>query len=155
MFNIKINPMERFLLCIVVLVAFSSVKAQSDEGKKTCHQKYAEVFEKRGANPVEDGVYDNVIITFRKGSLADCFYGKVKVQKGSVNTYEMYLKFADDSYEKISRKYRYPEEKVTIEGGMSRTMVTVDDELITVLFIKSIRPKKKAYIKAAEPDFDF
>ena len=155
MFNIKINPMKRFLLCVVVIVAFNSVKAQTPAVKKTCHQKYAEVFEKRGANPVENGTYDDVIISFRKGSLADCFYGKVQVQKGAVNTYEMYLKFADDTYEKIVRAYRYPEEKVTIEGGMSRTMVTVDDELITVLFIKSIRPKKKSYIKAVEPDFDF
>ena len=48
-----------------------------------------------------------------------------------------------------------PEEKITIENGMSRTMVTVDDELITVLFVKSIRPKKKKYVKAADPDFDF
>jgi hypothetical protein len=67
----------------------------------------------------------------------------------------MYLKFEDNTFEKIKRKYRYPEEEVTVEGGMSRTMVTVDDELITVLFVKSIRPKKKAYVKAIEPDFDF
>jgi hypothetical protein len=147
--------MKRFLLCVVVLIAFSSIKAQTKQAKKTCHQKYAEVFEKRGAHKVEDGTYDNVIITFRKGSLADCFYGKVKVKQGKINTFEMYLKFEDNTFEQIKRKYRYPEEEVTIEGGMSRTMVTVDDELITVLFVKSIRPKKKAYVKAAEPDFDF
>jgi hypothetical protein len=147
--------MKRFLLFILVLMAFSSIKAQSTDGKITCHQKYAQVFEKRGANPVEDGVYDNVIITFRKGSLADCFYGKVHVIKGKVNTHDMHLKFADDTYERIQRKFRYPDEDVTIEGGMSRVMVTEDDELITILVIKSIRPKKKAYMKAAEPDLDF
>ena len=147
--------MKRFILFTIVLIAFSSVKAQTVDGKITCHQKYAEVFEKRGANPVEDGVYDNVIITFRKGSLADCFYGKVHVIKGKVNTLDMHLKFADDSYERIQRKFRYPDEDVTIEGGMSRVMVTEDDELITILFIKNIRPKKKAYMKATEPDLDF
>ena len=147
--------MRKFLLCIAVLIAFSSAKAQPKEKKTTCHQKYAQVFEKRGANPVEDGVYDNVIITFRKGSLADCFYGKVNVIKGKINTLDMHLKFADDSYERIQRQFRYPDEDVTIEGGMSRTMVTEDDELITILFIKNIRPKKKAYMKAADPDFDF
>ncbi len=67
----------------------------------------------------------------------------------------MHLKFADDSYERIQRKFRHPDEAITIDGGMSRTMVTIDDELISVLFIKHIRPKKKSYLKAAEPDFDF
>jgi hypothetical protein len=155
MYNIKISIMKRFLLFAIVLITFSSIKAQTKEGKITCHQKYAQVFEKRGANPVEDGVYDNVIITFRKGSLADCFYGKVHVIKGKINTLDMHLKFADDSYERIQRKFRYPDEAVTIEGGMSRVMVTEDDELITILFIKNIRPKKKAYLKAVEPDLDF
>ena len=130
--------MKRFLLFTVVLITFSSVKAQSVGNKITCHQKYAEVFEKRGASPVEDGVYDNVIITFRKGSLADCFYGKVHVIQGKVNTLDMHLKFADDSYERIQRKFRYPEEDVTVERVVSTVIVTEDDELITVLFIKNI-----------------
>ena len=148
--------MKKVILSLLVLATFNVAKAQKKEEPVvvTCHQKYAKVFEKRGAKVVEDGVYDNVIITFRKGSLADCLYGKVKVQNGKINTYEMYLKFEDDTYEKIQRKYRYPEEKITIENGMSRTMITVDDELITILFVKSIRPKKKKYVQAADPDFD-
>lgn len=147
--------MKTFLLFIVALFTFTTSNAQTEEKVVTCHQKYAKVFEERGATPVEDGTYDNVIITFRKGSLADCFYGKVQVLNSKINTLDMYLKFADDTYERIQRKFRYPEEPVTIEGGISRTMVTVDDELISVLFIKNIRPKKKSYLKAAEPDFDF
>jgi len=149
--------MKKVLLSLITLIVFSVVNAQ-DNGTSTivtCHQKYAKVFEKRGAYPVNDGVYDNVIITFRKGSMADCLYGKVKVQNEEINTFEMYLKFEDDTYEKIQRKFRYPEEKITIENGMSRTMITVDDELITVLFVKNIKPKKKSYVKAADPDFDF
>ena len=149
--------MKKILLSLLVLTTVSILKAQDKKEMVplTCHQKYATVFEKRGADIIEDGVYDNVIITFRKGSSADCLYGKVKVQNGEINIYELYLKFEDDSFEKIQRKYRYPEEKITIENGMSRTMVTVDDELITVLFVKSIRPKKKKYVKAVDPDFDF
>mgnify|MGYP001566738275 CR=1 FL=1 len=148
--------MKRFLLFSVLFIMISSIQAQTkiDNTKIDCHQKYAQVFEKRGATFVEDGIYDDVIITFRKGSLADCLYGKVKVQQGKINTYEMYLKFEDGTYEKIIKKFRYPDEEITIEGGMSRTMVTVDDELITVLFVKNIKPKKKSYVKAADPDFD-
>lgn len=154
MFNIKILPMKKFLLLIITITLFTSVKAQKPETVQTCHQKYVAVFEKRGAFPIEDGIYDNVIITFRKGSLADCFYGKVKVQNGDIVPQEMYLKFEDDTYERLQKKFRYPEEKVTIEQGMSKTMIMSDDELITVLFVKNIRPKKKSFVKAADPDFD-
>jgi len=141
-------------LVLLLLIVSTIASAQSGEATKTCHQKYAAVFEKRGAFPVKDGTHNDVIISFRKGSFADCFYGKVIVKNGQINVQEMYLKLEGDTYERVQRKYRYPKEKITIEGGMSRTMVTVDDELINVLFTKSIKPKKKAYVKAAEPNFD-
>jgi hypothetical protein len=37
---------------------------------------------------------------------------------------------------------------------MSKTVVTYEDELINVLFIKKIKPKKAGFIKAAEPTDD-
>lgn len=154
MSNIKILGMRKFLLLTITITLLTSVKAQKPEAVQTCHQKYVSVFEKRGAFPIEDGVYDNVIITFRKGSLADCFYGKVKVQGGQIVPQEMYLKFEDDTFEKLHKKFRYPKESITIENGMSKTMIMADDELITVLFVKSIKPKKKSFVKAADPDFD-
>lgn len=148
--------MKNIILSFFALIAFTAVNAQNtEEPQITCYQKYAEVFEKRGANDVEDGTYNNVIITFRKGSMADCFYGKVNVKNGNIVMSEMYLKFEDDTYEKIERKYRNPDEAISIINGMSRTMVTVEDELIDVLFTKKIKPKKKSYVKAADPDFDF
>ena len=149
--------MKKFLLFSVLLITIRSIQAQTkiDNTKVDCHQKYAQVFEKRGATPVENGIYDDVIITFRKGSMADCFYGKVKVQQGKINTYEMYLKFEDNTFEKINRKFRYPDQTIDITNGMSRTMITVDDELITILFVKKIKPKKKSYSKAPDPNFDF
>ena len=154
MSNIKILNMKKFLLLIITITVFTAVKAQKVEAVQTCHQKYVAVFEKRGAYPVEDGIYDNVIITFRKGSMADCFYGKVKVQNGEIVPQEMYLKFEDDTFEKLQKKFRYPKEPVTIENGMSKTMIMADDELITILFVKKIKPKKKSFVKAADPDFD-
>ncbi|MCB9360604.1 MAG: hypothetical protein H6587_08465 [Flavobacteriales bacterium] len=148
--------MKKLLLSLLTLITISTLKAQQEEDAQiTCYQKYAEVFEKRGAEDVEDGTYDNVIITFRKGSMADCFMGKVTVRGGAIDPNEMYLKFIDDEYEKVVRKYRYPDQVVKIINGMSRTMVTSDDELIDVLFTKKIKPKKKSYVRAADPDFDF
>lgn len=126
----------------------------SDDAQVTCYQKYAEIFEKRGADEVVDGIYDDVIITFRKGSMADCFYGKVIVKGGKINFDEMFLKFEDNTYERVVRKYRNPDQIISIINGMSRTIVTVEDELIDILFVKKIKPKKKSYVKAVDPTFD-
>lgn len=141
------------LFASIISVGYSQSK--NDDSQLTCYQKYAEVFEKRGAYEIEDGVYDDVIITFRKGSMADCFYGKVTVKGGAINQEEMFLKFEDSTFERVVRKYRYPDQVTNIINGMSRTIVTIEDELIDVLFVKKIKPKKKSYVKAAEPDFDF
>ena len=148
--------MKKILLSLLILSFFGAANAQTaeDEVKQTCYQRYAKVFEKRGAFEVEDGTYDDVIITFRKGSMAECFYGKVSVKNGEILTHDMHLKFEDNTYEEIIRNFKYKEQPVTISGGMSRTMVTVDEELINVLFVKKIRPKKKSYYKAPDPDFD-
>jgi len=146
--------MKKILLSLFVVTLFSSAFAQTNK-TQSCYQKYASVFEKRGAYNVDDGTYDDVIITFRKGSMADCLYGKVQVKKGLINTYEMYLKFEDGTYEKIHRQFRFPEQEVGITNGMSKTMITIEDELITIIFVDKIKPKKKAYKKAPNPDFDF
>ena len=144
------------ILFSLILTSFTMIGySQTDnEPQETCYQKYAEIFEKRGADVVTDGTYDDVIITFRKGSMADCFYGKVTVKDGNVFPENMFLKFEDNSYERVVRKYRNPDQQISIINGMSRTIVTVDDELIDVLFVKKIKPKKKAYVKAAAPTFD-
>ncbi len=147
--------MKKILLGLLFSTLTVLTFAQNaDETQVTCYQKYAEIFEKRGAIPIEDGTYDDVIITFRKGSMADCFYGKVTVKGGTINPDELFLKFEDKTYERVDKKFRYPNQVITIINGMSRTMVTADDELIDVLFVKKIKPKKKSYVKAAEPDFD-
>jgi hypothetical protein len=145
--------MKKLLFIGFILVSTVLANAQDQDVEPTCYQKYAKIFEKRGAYPVEDGTYTNVIITIRKGSDADCFYGKVVVKNGKIDVDEIYLSFEDDTYEKLVKKYKY-DTPVTIINGISKTLVTVDDELINVLFVKNIKPKKKAYKRAADPDFD-
>lgn len=147
--------MKKIVLSLL-LTSFTAIgySQTNDDALITCYQKYAEIFEKRGANEVADGIYDDVIITFRKGSMADCFYGKVTVKGGTINTDEMFLKFEDNTFERVTRKYRNPDQVISIINGMSRTIVTVEDELIDILFVKKIKPKKKNYVKAVDPTFD-
>jgi hypothetical protein len=146
--------MKKILLFFVAISTVIAVNAQN-EAEPTCYQKYAKVFEKRGAYPVEDGEYKDVIISFRKGSSAECYYGKVTVKNGAINIDEMYLSFEDETYEKIEERYKYADRVITIKNGISETIVTKDEELINVLFVSKIKPPKKAYKKAPDPNFDF
>lgn len=141
--------MKQIGILILLMITAVSAQAQSEEG---CHEKYVKVFEVRGANEVEDGLYDDVVITLRKGTYEDCFIGKVKVENGKVLRNSLALTFVDGSYEQFNRAYK-SKEAVKIINGMSETMITKDNELINVLFIGSIKPKKKAYKRAPEPNF--
>ena len=145
--------MKRIITSLLFTVITSFAFAQT-EVQSTCYTKYAKVFEKRGAKLVEDGTYDNVIITIRKGSMADCFYGKVTVTDRSVDYTKLFLKFEDDTYEKLDLTFKYQKKPINIVNGISNTFLTEDEELVNVLFVKNIKPKKKKYAKAAEPDFD-
>lgn len=143
--------MKKLLLGLALIGAISSINAQSNQN---CYQKYAKVFEVRGANQVKDGTHENVVVTLRKGTFADCFIGKVKVKNGTIDPNSIQLTFVDGSYEKFDRNYKYDDIPVTILNGMSKTLITKDDELINILFVDAIKPKKKALKRAPDPEFD-
>ena len=142
------------IITTLILTAIVSVAFAQSEAQPTCYTKYAKVFEKRGAKEVADGTYDNIIITIRKGTMADCFYGKVTINNGDVDYENMYLKFEDGTFEKLDLTFKNEKKSIRIVNGISNTFVTEDEELVNVLFVKNIKPKKKKYAKAAEPDFD-
>jgi len=147
--------MKKFIVTLILTTVVIGAFAQKVAPQLTCYSKYAKVFEKRGAFEVEDGTITTVIITIRKGSLADCFHGKATVKDGNVNFHSLHLKFEDGTYEKLDLKFKYDAKAIKIVNGISNVILTEDEELVNVLFVKSIKPKKKKYAKAAEPDFDF
>ena len=136
-----------FILCSSFLI-----QASAQEGGN-CYQKYIKVFESRGAEDVEDGIYEDIIVSIRKGSFADCFIGKVKVINGNVDTRSIQLSFVDGTFEPFERQYKY-DEPVKIINGVSKTMVTTDEELVSIMFVGAIKPKKKAFKRAPDPSFD-
>ncbi len=140
----------------LVLGASALMNAQTSDAKKpaeetNCYLKWAQKFEDRGADDVADGVYTDVIITIRNGSEAECYNGKCEVKEAKI--VGMYRKLEDGSYELIKKKLRY-DFPITITNGMSKTVLTFDDELINVLFIKKIKAKKAGFVKAPEPGDD-
>jgi len=137
------------LISIHALVLAQTTKKFDEENN--CYLKWAQKFENRGADEVVDGIYTDVIITFRNGSDAECFNGKCDVKDYKVIA--MYIKLENGTYEQVKKKLRY-DFPVTINNGISKTVLTLEDELINVLFIKKIKPKKAGFEKAAEPSDD-
>lgn len=135
------------LLFAILTMGLGQLSAQEES---TCYQRYAKVFEVRGADNVEDGWHENVVITIRKGSFAECLMGKVLVKDGAIDKRSIALKFVNDKYEKLDRAYKY-DEPANIFQGISKTMVTMDEELINIMFVDAIKPKKKAFERAPDP----
>lgn len=146
--------MKKILFTLALFIVTITVFAQTSkkvEEDSNCYIKWAQKFEARGAEDVADGTYSDVIITFRTGSDAECFNGKCDVKDGRIIA--MYTKLEDGTYALVKKKLRY-DFPVTITNGMSKTIPTLDDELINVLFVKKIKPKKASFEKAAEPTDD-
>ena len=140
------------LILFVGIAFLSNAQSSKKSDEETnCYLKWAQKFENRGADDVADGVYSDVIITFRNGSDANCFNGKCEVKEGKIIA--MYIKKEDGNYEQVKKKLQH-ELPVTITNGMSKTVLTVDDELINVLFIKKIKPKKAGFEVAPDPGDD-
>ncbi len=140
-----------FTLFISVTLVMNSQTDKKNMDDSNCYLKWAHKFETRGAEDVADGTYTDIIITVRNGSEADCFSGKCDVKEGKVAA--MYVKLEDGKYELMKKKARY-DIPITITNGMSLSLVTMDDEIINVLFIKKIKAKKAGFEKAAEPTDD-
>ena len=139
------------LLFINVTVTVYAQTPKKVEDGSNCYLKWAQKFETRGADDVADGTYTDVIITFRNGSDAECFNGKCEVKDGKIIA--MYTKMEDGNYSLVKKKLRF-EFPITINNGISKTLLTFEDELINVLFIKKIKPKKANFEKAADPGDD-
>ncbi|MBA3705273.1 MAG: hypothetical protein H0W84_05065 [Bacteroidetes bacterium] len=139
-------------LTLVLSIVASQAQTKKAEDENSCYLKWLQKFENRGADDVADGSYADVIISFRNGGDAECFNGKCDVKEGKVVA--MYIKMEDGSYELVKKKPRYEKVPLTITNGMSSPLLTVESELINVLFIKKIKPKKAGFVKAADPSDD-
>jgi len=140
--------MKKLILALFLSVFTVSFAGNGSEGN--CYDAYNKKFEERGANEVKDGWYENVVITFRQGNEADCVLGKVQVEKGAVT--QMYLKNVDGSYQIFTKKWKYADEKAIISNGISKSRLTIDGEIVNVIFTTSIKPPKKKVAAAPNPD---
>lgn len=144
----KIYSIVFSLFCITA-ISYAQTPAADEE--LSCYYQYLKVFESRGANDAPDGVYDDVVLSVRKGTRTDCFTGKVIIEKRLIKT--IYIKFSDGNYDLFEPVLKFKDDFSVIDGK-SKTQVTVDDQLIDVFFPKLLRPKKKSYERAPLPSLD-
>ena len=156
--RVKQHVMKKYILLTGLLFVLGTFSASAQAQKTStidepnCYLKWLKKFEERGADDVADGTYSDVIITFRTGTEGQCFSGKVDVKSNIVTAF--YILREDGSYEQVKKKMKSPTGPVAIISGVSQTMLTTEDELINILFVKKIRPKKAGFKKAAEPTDD-
>lgn len=151
----KLKMIKKLLLAFTVLLTGTQIQAQTEETRElNCYNKWSIKFEQRGADDVEDGVYNDVIITSRVGAKASCWSGKAEVRKKKL--VKFYIIKEDNTEEEVTRTWKkeFDNKDVDIINGISETMLTVHNEMINVLWPKKIKAKKAAAKKAPEPTDD-
>jgi hypothetical protein len=142
-----------FSALMASLTCFSQETSQEKQPELNCYNKWAAKFEERGAEPVKDGLYEDVIITNRQGAKATCYNGKAEVRNGIIVRFFILLN--DGSHEEVKRTWKNNSEKnVTIVNGISKSMISVHGELINVLWPSHIKAKKAKPMLAPEPTDD-
>ena len=138
------------LLFTGALCATMLLNAQEEPQELNCYNKWAAKFEERGADRVEDGVYDDVIVTNRQGAKAVCYRGKAEVRESMLSKF--YVLLNDGTYEEVKRTWKNnSNQDVEIINGMTTSMISVHNELINVIWPNKIRPKKGVPVVAADP----
>lgn len=134
-----------------ILVSLSLLMSNYAQDNVSCYEQYRKVFENRGAEPVEDGAHDNIILTIRTGEVAECFVARAVVHQSLIVEVDLY--FEDGTYEK--KEYEFKDKSSwSIHNGMSKTKITDKDEYVNVMFVNKIKPKRKKLMKAPKPVFD-
>lgn len=134
---------------MILLAGTGVLRAQTES---SCYDQWAKAFEIRGADEVKDGWHEGVIISIRAGSKTKCYTAKVQIQSAEIH--DIFIKFVDGKYELYKPDWKYPDQKATIINGISKTLQTKDDELVNIIFINHLKPKKKAFELAPLPDID-
>lgn len=143
--------MKKIFLLILVASFVGGVSAQSNE-EASCYTQWAKAFEVRGCEEIKDGWHDGVVLSIRSGSRTKCFTAKVEVKEASIK--EIFIKYVDGKYDLYKPEWKYADQKATITNGITKTLQTMDDDLVNIIFINHLKPKKKAYEIAPLPEID-
>lgn len=145
------------LICLLSISAF----AQTAPVKKvaTCYDQWYAMFKERGTSPIADGTHEVIISLRNEYDYAECFFGKIDVKDGKLNS-KLQIQKMDGSYDefdkKVSSLYQNPDGTVkagllNVSNGMSESLELGSGEKIRLFFYKSLTEKVKANKKAPSP----
>jgi hypothetical protein len=143
------------LLGLLLMVSSLGLFAQStDENsdQESCYRKWYKIFQIRGADEVEDGDYDNVVVSLRQGVHGSCYYGKVTVKKGTIRSIE--IRIVDGKFEKVTFDAK---EDYAVINGISETIVAKlrgNRHELNVVFKEKLRPKGNSFEQAPDPEIE-
>ena len=139
--------MKKSLLFLTLV--FSSMFSYAQEGE--CFLRLQKAFDERGSYTVADDMHRNVIISYFENGSSYCIAGKARVENGSIVS--IFLQYDDNTYELMEQKF-YNSKKLspTIVNGITEMIYNEDGEKFKIVFIESLRPKKKGYKEAKLPE---
>ena len=116
-----------------------------------CLKKMEYLFNKRGANPIENGIHYHVILSYTKPAGNVCYNGKVIVENNTIT--KIFTELEDGTFEELTKKFSNTKnEAPKIENGVSELIVSENGAKIHVIFVDKLKPKAKAYKEAEIPE---
>ena len=144
--------MQKFITLAALTISLHLFSQETPKVDLNCYNIWAQKFDERGADDVADGTYNDVIVTFRNGANAECFQGKAIVKEHKIE--QFFIMLDDGNYEPVQRIWKNDTKDVTISNGISKSLITKDNQLVNIIWPKKIKPKKAGFKKAAEPTDD-
>lgn len=134
------------------LILFLSFALLSISGfSQDCFLRLQKAFDERGAYSVSDDMHRNVYVSFFEDGESICYKGKARVDDGKIVS--VFLQFDDETFELMEKKFfNAKKQKPITVNGISEMIHTADGERFKVVFIDTLKPKKKAYKQVSLPD---
>jgi len=137
--------MKKSLLLICAIFIAASASAQD------CFVRLQKAFDDRGAYSVSDDMHRNVILSFFEDGSSYCISGKARVENGLIVS--VFMQYDDNTYELMEKKITNSKKQPpTIVNGISEMIYNADGEKFRVIFIDTLKPKKKSFKQITLPD---
>jgi hypothetical protein len=134
-----------------LLALFFGIMLTSGAMAQDCFTKLQRAFIERGAHAVSDDMHRNVILCIFEEGTAYCISGKARVENGLVES--IFMQYEDDTYELMEKKFYNEKMKPpSIVNGITEMIYTEDGEKLKIVFIETLKPKKKKFKEIDLPD---
>ena len=117
-----------------------------------CFERLEKAFDERGSEAIVDDVHKEVFISYLlpDGS-SYCIEGKVRVKNGLIES--IFTLYEDGTYDFMEDKfYNSKKQPPAIVNGISEVITNTAGDRFRIVFIKQLKPKRKAAKKASIPD---